>query len=152
MPLPPIVLAIDLEDYLILSGKGRPGNLSNICPPGQIINGTIPGASNGQAAGAAVGESDIPAGGQVWLYGVQFDGVYSGQVTFQFDGAGQIAGFAVQNIIQDERLLSSPGRPLRYTVNNQSSQTVLFNFDYLTIERTVIRELLASGFSVGSAR
>ena len=119
-----IVVPLELSEWLMLSQKAVQNNVALVIPAQQTIRGIL-------HADAA-----LP---YVLIDAIQWDGVLSGQVSFEFmAGRQRVAGYAVQAIIQMELILSEKGQGIRYTfVNSQLTQAIV-NIDYLSIQAHVV--------------
>lgn len=123
-----IIVQMDLAEWLILSGKGQAQNFSFQIPAG--------------AAGGVQSTKllQVPQGYDMMLiYGVQFDGVLSGQITFQITGTqgSTIGGYAVQSFVQEECLITDPGQSFLVTTISTQSQIAVMNVDYVAFHREV---------------
>lgn len=135
-----IVVTVPIIDYLIMSGLGKPGNVSDVVHSSATATYSqlIPKSGDAQ-----VNPSDV-----VLVYSIQFDGVLSGQVGYQLSGVGQVAGFASQGIEVRDIMLGVQGRGVTLEVQNTSGQDVVYNADFIAIDKDVfdtrIRPLLDS--------
>lgn len=119
-----IVVVLELAEWLMLSQKGIQDNLPLEILPGQTVTGTLNAQGNNQ---------------YVLLESVQFDGVQSGQVGFEFiSGRQRIAGYAVQAFVQPELLLSEKGQGIRYTISSSQLSTAVVNIDYVSVPSHVV--------------
>jgi hypothetical protein len=124
---------VDLFEWLTLTSKGQSFNFST-----------------GVAAATILQQSINPPEGADYLlfHGIQWDGITPGTVTFELRGGptSVIAGFAIQQFIQDELFITDKGRPIRLTVNNGSVAPIVLNLDYIALpaqiwEREVLPNL-----------
>lgn len=119
-----LAITVDLAEWLVLTGKGQAKNFS------------VPINGSGVAGGVTQKQLNPPQGVDLMLiYGIQFDGVLSGQITFQIVGTNgsMIAGYAVQSFIQDEILINDRGMPFQFLANSQQAQSAVLNIDYVGI-------------------
>jgi hypothetical protein len=123
MPLN-IIVDVDLSEWLQLTQKARSNNLPLVIPAGGTVRGEL------------VADNNLP---YVILDAIQFDGVLSGQLAFEFQsGIQRIAGWAVPAIIQNELLLSDKGRGIRYEFRSSQATDAIVNMDYLSCDVQVI--------------
>ena len=123
MPLP-ITIKLDIFEWLSISGKGQALNASNAVPAATIQNFNI----------------DPPVGyDYIVVHALQWDGITPGTVTFEMHGGQNslIAGFAVQQFIQDELYITDRGRPLNVIINNGSAAPIVYNIDYIAVPARV---------------
>jgi hypothetical protein len=119
-----IVVPLELSEWLMLSQKAVQNNKSIEIPPLTTLTGVLHPDSN------------LP---YVLLDAIQFDGVQSGQISFEFiSGRQRVAGYAVQAFIQAEVLLSDKGQGIRYSIVSQQTSTAVLNIDYLSVQSNVI--------------
>jgi hypothetical protein len=127
MPLQ-LAVTIDFPEWLILTGKGQANNFSI-----PILAGSAAGVQTNAKLSAPVG-FDL-----MLIYAIQFDGVLSGQITYQIVGTqgSVIAGYAVQAFIQDEILINDAGQPFQFQAISTQAQAAVMNIDYVAIPRQV---------------
>jgi len=119
-----IVVPLELSEWLMLSQKAIQDNFPLIIPAGATVQGLLKPQGNLQ---------------YVLLDAIQFDGVQSGQVSFEFlSGRQRVAGYAVQAYIQNELLLSEKGQGIRYTIISSQTTQAVVNIDYLSIQSHVV--------------
>lgn len=119
-----IVVPLELSEWLMLSQKAVQNNLALTIPPNATIQGKL------------VPDASLP---YVLLDALQFGGVLTGQISFEFLGGKQrVAGFAVDAYIQSELLLSEKGQGIRYTITSSQTSVCVCNIDYLSIQAHVV--------------
>lgn len=119
-----IVVPLELSEWLMLSQKGVQNNVALLLNPGQTLTGTL------------TPDGNLP---YVLLDAIQFGGVLTGQVSFEFmAGRQRVAGFAVDAYIQAELLLSEKGQGIRYEITSSQTTPAVVNLDYISVQAHVI--------------
>lgn len=119
-----IVVPVTLSRWLMATRKARQNNLPLVLPAGSTIQGQL------------VADNYLP---YVMIDAIQFDGVLSGQLAFEFTaGLQKIAGWAVSAIIQEELLLSEKGRPIDYEFRSSQASNAIVNIDYLSLDSHIV--------------
>lgn len=119
-----ITVPLELSEWLMLSHKAIQNNRPLLVPALSTISGRLNPDGN------------LP---YILVDAIQFDGVQSGQVSFEFmSGRQRVAGYAVQAFIQIELLLSEKGQGIQYTITSQQTTQAVVNIDYLSIEAHVV--------------
>lgn len=120
----PAFINIGLVEWLVITGKATGNNKSFHVPANGIIRDILRA------------DNDMP---YVLLYAVQFDGVMSGQIAFEFtSGRVTVGGYAVQAFIQPELILSQRQGFIRYAIQSTQSFDAVCNLDFLSIEQAVV--------------
>lgn len=119
-----IVTPLELSEWLMLTGKGIQNARSLQINPGSTVQGVLQPDGN------------VP---YVLLDALQFGGVLTGQITYEFmAGKQRITAFAVDSFIQQELLLSEKGQGIRYTIISTQTSICVCNIDYLSIQAHVV--------------
>lgn len=118
-----VVVSVGFAEWLSITGKGILNNISATVPANTQIQVNV----NAQ-----------PGLQFVLARSIQFDGVLSGQVSYEVNGGqGAVLGsWAVQTEMIELLMVSDKGQPIRITINNGSAQDVLYNIIYLSIKDT----------------
>lgn len=130
-----IVVNLELSEWLMLTQKGRQNNLPLVIPAGQTVTGQL------------VADNQMP---YVMVDAVQFDGILSGQLAFEFQaGLQRLGGWAISGHIQTELLLSEKGRPILYEFRSAQGTDAVVNIDYISMDTQVVdNEIMPALFRV----
>lgn len=129
----PAIVTVSLADYLlILTGKAQAKNVSFTIANSVTVtdhdNALTPNGSDPY----------------VFIHTIQFDGVQSGQVGYNFDvGDGStVAGYAIQGVPEELNMFSRA--PVRYQIQNGQSTSCVVNIDYFSVPDEVYKEVITS--------